>query len=158
MNFYALASSSSVHALAAVFWVGSMFFSLYILKAGLGMVDGALRLQMLDRILRLLFAWVWAFVVLIFLSGWIILHIKYRPALDTSVWSWPVWLMMIFGHIMILNFFYIFFVLYKKFRSNLEIGDFGGAAQSFVGLRLFILINFYIGTLLVAAAVYGKFV
>src|SRR5229473_1120814 len=60
----------AVHILAAVIWVGGMFFAYVALRPSAGPLEPALRLPLWHRVFRRFFPWVWACVVALLASGY----------------------------------------------------------------------------------------
>ncbi|HLT01947.1 MAG TPA: hypothetical protein VK001_07200, partial [Geminicoccaceae bacterium] len=59
-----------VHALAAVIWVGGMFFAYMVLRQALGPIDPQARLTLWQNVFGRFFPWVWASIVALLLSGY----------------------------------------------------------------------------------------
>src|SRR5260370_2178050 len=67
----ALASAALVlHALAAVVWVGGMFFAHQVLRPAAAALDPRPRLLLWSRVLGRFFAWVIAAILLLLASGY----------------------------------------------------------------------------------------
>jgi uncharacterized membrane protein len=57
-----MAFGIAIHALAAVLWVGGMFFAYMVLRPSAGPLEAPVRLQLWDRVFSRFFPWVWASV------------------------------------------------------------------------------------------------
>jgi uncharacterized membrane protein len=60
----------TLHVLAAVVWVGGMFFADMVLRQSVGPLEPAVRLALWHGIFRRFFPWVWASIVLLLVSGY----------------------------------------------------------------------------------------
>ena len=59
----------TLHVLAAVVWVGGMFFAYMVVRQSAGPLEPPLRLLLWHRIFNRFFPWVWASIVLLLVSG-----------------------------------------------------------------------------------------
>src|SRR5271165_4219998 len=57
------------HILAAVIWVGGMFFAIMILRPSVGSLESSARLTLWRRVLSRFFPWVWLCVAVLLASG-----------------------------------------------------------------------------------------
>ena len=68
----------SLHALAALVWVGGMFFAWMILRpAAVTSLEAPARLTLWAEVLRRFFLWVWLAIVLLPISGVGLLHLRF---------------------------------------------------------------------------------
>jgi len=68
----------SLHALAALVWVGGMFFAWMILRpAAVTSLEAPARLILWDEVLRRFFLWVWLAIVVLPISGVGLLHLRF---------------------------------------------------------------------------------
>ena len=70
--------SYTLHLLAALAWVGGMFFAWMVLRpAAMQVLDAPARLRLWLNVFRRFFVWVWGAVVLLPVSGVGMLHLGY---------------------------------------------------------------------------------
>ena len=67
----------ALHVLAAVVWVGGMFFAYMVLRHSLGPLEPAARIALWYRIFYRFLPWVWASVTLLLLSGYSMLFLHF---------------------------------------------------------------------------------
>lgn len=68
----------SLHLLAALIWVGGMFFAWMILRpAAMAALDGPARLKLWVEVFQRFFGWVWVAVVILPISGVGLLQIRF---------------------------------------------------------------------------------
>ncbi|MFP6688130.1 MAG: hypothetical protein VCD31_02255 [Alphaproteobacteria bacterium] len=65
-----MAIASALHIIAAVVWVGGMFFAVLVLRPSAGALEPADRLALWGRVFARFFPWVWASIVLLLASGY----------------------------------------------------------------------------------------
>lgn len=138
----------ALHALAAILWVGGMFFAVYALRPAAGPMAGPDRLALWGRVFPNFFRWVWAAVILLPLTGYYMVYAGYGGMATLPI---PYHVMSALGLVMILLFLHLYFAPYARFRAALAGGDNGEAAKQLNVIRQIVTINLYIG--LVNAAV-----
>ncbi|WP_434601661.1 DUF2269 family protein [Pseudomonas sp. Z4-7] len=68
----------TLHLLAALVWVGGMFFAWMILRpAAITALEGPARLQLWVEVFQRFFVWVWVAVVLLPISGVGLIHMRF---------------------------------------------------------------------------------
>ena len=74
----AFALTYSLHVLAALIWVGGMFFAWMILRPAAGIaLDGPSRLKLWVEVFQRFFTWVWIAVVILPISGVALLQMRF---------------------------------------------------------------------------------
>ncbi|HWB51886.1 MAG TPA: CopD family protein [Stellaceae bacterium] len=139
-----------LHELSAIVWVGGMFFALLVLRPATGPLDPAARLALWRRVLGGFFAWVFAAVALLLISGFTLFLGGYAGGLHVHV-------MMAIGIIMMLIFFHVYFAPWKRFRRALDRGDSAAAAVQLDQIRILVMINLVLGLVTAAIGASGRF-
>ncbi len=67
----------ALHALAAVVWVGGMFFAYMVLRPSAGPLEPPLRLALWPRVFGRFFPWVWASIAVLLVSGYAMLFLRF---------------------------------------------------------------------------------
>jgi uncharacterized membrane protein len=67
----------ALHALAAVAWVGGMFFGYMVLRPAAGPLEPSLRLALWQRVFSRFFPWVWASIAVLLASGYAMLFVQF---------------------------------------------------------------------------------
>ncbi len=57
------------HIVAAVIWVGGMFFAYVVLRPGMSPLEPAIRLPLWHRVFSRFFLWVWLSIAVLLASG-----------------------------------------------------------------------------------------
>ena len=72
------AMTYALHLLAALVWVGGMFFAWMILRpAAVGVLEAPARLKLWVEVFRRFFHWVWAAVLVLPITGVGMLHLRF---------------------------------------------------------------------------------
>jgi uncharacterized membrane protein len=144
----------SLHILAAVVWVGGMFFAYSVLRPSTGPLPPAERLALWHRTLRRFFLWVWASIIVLLVSGYGMLF-GYSGGFGGA--SLHVHLMQATGIFMMLLFLHLFFATWRRFCHALEEKDIPQAAESLDQIRRIVGMNLMLGLLTVIVGASGRF-
>src|SRR5205085_3307194 len=109
-----------VHTLAAVVWVGGMFFALLMLRPATGPLEPGPRLELWSRVLDRFFVWVIAAIVLLLASGYGMIFGVYAGFRGIGL---HIHLMQGIGIVMMLLFFHLYFAPWRRFRAALAVPD-----------------------------------
>lgn len=144
----------ALHVLAAVIWVGGMFFAIMVLRAAALDLEPSVRLSLWSGVFRRFFAWVWAALLLLVVSGYLMIfelwdHITGLPL--------HVTLMQAIGWIMILIYLYLWFGPYKRFKTARAANELPAAAESLNKIRIVVMTNLTLGLITIVIAVSGKY-
>ena len=143
--------AKGLHILAAVVWIGGMFFAYQILRPSIGGIDAPPeRLKLWGRVFERFFKWVWITIVVLLVSGYWMVIVELG---GFGVVGIDVHIMQGLGLIMILIFLHLYFAPYGRFRRALAGEDFAGAGQALNQIRMIVATNLVLG--LVVALVGG---
>jgi uncharacterized membrane protein len=142
------------HILAAVIWVGGMFFAHVILRPAAGALDPPVRLPLFRRVLGNFFPWVWAAIVALLASGYGVL----MPGLGGFAHA-PAYvqIMQLIGIVMMLAFFHLYFVPWRRFQKALDAGDFPAGGRQLTQIRHIVLFNLVLGLIVVVIGATGRY-
>lgn len=144
----------ALHVLAAVIWVGGMFFAIMVLRTAASDLEPPLRLALWSRVFSRFFAWVWAALLILVVSGyWMIFELWNQFA------GLPlhVNMMQAIGWIMILIYLYLWFGPFKRFKAALAAEELPVAAGNLNKIRLIVMTNLALGLITVVIAASGRF-
>jgi uncharacterized membrane protein len=144
----------ALHVLAAVVWVGGMFFAYAVLRPSAGPLEPALRLQLWWRVLSRFFPWVWASIVALLASGYLMLFLRFGGFRTAPL---HVNVMQLTGIMMMLLFLYLFFAPWRRFAHAVQNKAFADAATELNQIRRIVTINLVLGILTVIAGASGRF-
>jgi len=132
----------ALHLLAAVAWVGGIFFAYMALRPASMLLDAPLRLRLWSATFGRFFPWVWGFIAVLLVSGHVLLG--QAPARGSLL------AMAAIGWAMSLLFGYLYFVLFASLKRAVAASDTPAAAQAMTRIRPVMATNLALG--LVASA------
>lgn len=142
----------TLHLLAALIWVGGMFFAYLALRPAAQGFEPSVRLPLWSRTFARFFPWVWAAIVLLPLTGyWMILGV-YHGFANVGV---HVHVMQALGWLMILLYLHLFFAPYRRMNQALAGSNLQEAGRRLGQIRKIIAINLTLGLIVVIVAVAG---
>ncbi|HVA12036.1 MAG TPA: CopD family protein [Stellaceae bacterium] len=144
-----IASLLFVHILAAVIWVGGMFFAHQMVRPSVAPLDAPVRLALWRRIFERFFRWVWAAALLLLVTG--------TGMETTGIRGLHVTIMEILGIVMVLAFAHLYFAPWKRFRRAVDSGDFPAAAVQLNRIRRIVELNLALGLIVVVVGATGRY-
>ncbi len=151
----ALASAALVlHALAAVVWVGGMFFAHQVLRPAAAALDPRPRLLLWSRVLGRFFAWVIAAILLLLASGYAMVFAVFGGFARIGL---HVNLMQGGGILMMLLFFHLYFAPWRRFRLAVGREDWAEGGRQLGQIRTIVTINLVLGLIVVAIGSSGRY-
>jgi len=138
MNAIAIA----VHVVAAVVWVGGLFFAYVVLRPSLASLEPPQRLQLWAGVFRRFFPWVWMAIIFLMVSGYWLIFDWFKGFATTPG---HVHLMHLIGWVMVLLFVYLYFKIYPGFVSAIKQQDWPAGAAALNRIRQIVLINLVLG-------------
>ena len=143
--------SISLHALAAVVWVGGMFFAYMALRpVAAQLLEPPLRLELWSRTLGKFFTWIWLAIIALPATGYWIIFSVYNGFAGVG---WSIHLMHTLGIIMILIFLHVFFAPFRRLRQAVNEENYQEGARNLAIIRTMVGINLIIGLVTIVVAV-----
>ena len=145
----------TLHLLAAVIWVGGMFFAYMALRpVAATLLEPPLRLPLWAQTFAKFFPWVWAAVVLLPVTGyWMIVG----PFGGFENAGWHVHVMQAIAIVMILIFLHVYFAPYRRLRRAVDAADYATAGRQLGQIRRLIGLNLVLGLTTIVVASGGRF-
>lgn len=146
----AFAFAYSLHVLAALIWVGGMFFAWMILRpAAMTALDGPPRLKLWVEVFQRFFVWVWVAIVILPISGVGLLQIRFN-GFETA----PRYVQVMMGLyiVMVALFIRIQSLQLPELRKAVEAQDWAAGAGALGRIRRLVGCNLIVGLVLVAIA------
>ncbi len=141
----------SLHVLAAVIWVGGMFFAYMALRpVAANLLEPAVRLALWSRTLNRFFVWVWLAVIIIPVTGYWMIFSAFNGFAGVA---WYVHIMQALGIIMILIFLHVFFASFKKLRRAVNEENYQEGGKSLAQIRKLVGLNLLIGLITIFTAI-----
>jgi len=148
------AAALALHALAAIIWVGGMFFAYLAVRPALAGLDTQHRARLWAGIFQRFFPWVWACIVVLLVSGFYMVKDSFDGLAHAPVF---VHVMMGLGILMMLLFGHLYFAPYRRLKQAVATGDDALAAKSMKLIRIIMAVNLTLGLIVVLDALLGSF-
>jgi uncharacterized membrane protein len=142
------------HIVAAVIWVGGMFFALVVLRPSTGPLDPPTRLALWQRVFARFFPWVWGAVAVLLVSGFAMIIWGFGGFAKIGTY---VHTMMGLGIIMMLIYAHLYFVPWQRFRRAVAAGEWPVAAKNIDQIRQLVTINLVLGLITVVVGAAGRY-
>lgn len=143
-----------LHSLAAVVWVGGMFFALVALRPATAPLEAGPRLELWSRVLERFFLWVIAAIALLLASGYGMIFGVYAGFRGIGL---HIHAMQGLGIVMVLLFFHLYFAPWRRFRAALARQDYPAAARQLNQIRWIVTLNLIFGLVTVAVGSSGRY-
>jgi len=141
MNAIAIA----LHVVAAVVWVGGLFFAYVVLRPSVAGFEPPQRLQLWADIFKRFFPWVWMAIVILLLSGYWLIFDWFKGFASAPGY---VHLMHLVGWVMTLLFVYLYYKIYPQFVKAIKQQDWPAGGAALNRIRHIVLINLVLGLIL----------
>jgi uncharacterized membrane protein len=146
----------ALHALAAIVWVGGMFFAHMTVRPSVLALPPPQRLPLMRAIMGRFFAWVWVAIVTLLATGYGVLLFGYGGGMGGG--GPYVDAMQGIGGVMMALFLYLFFAPWQSFKLAVAAEDFPKAAGHLARIRWIIAVNLVLGLITAAIGAMGAFV
>jgi len=143
-----------LHTLSAVVWVGGMFFAHQVLRPAAAVLEPGPRLMLWSRVLGRFFAWVFAAIVLLLLTGYAMVFGVYAGFGDVGL---HIHLMQGIGILMVLLFLHLYFAPWRRFRTAVARQDWAEGGRRLGQIRTIVTINLVLGVIVVAIGSSGRY-
>ena len=145
----------SLHLLSAIIWVGGMFYAYMILRpVAAEMLEPPVRLQLWSQVFKKFFVWVWAIVIIIPATGYLIVFRTWGGFENVSA---DIHTMHGLGILMILLYMHLYFAPYRRMNQALEANDIQEAGRRLGQIRIIVLINMLLGLVIATVASAGRY-
>jgi uncharacterized membrane protein len=153
---FTFAATIGLHTLAAVIWVGGMFFAHVVLRPSVADMNPTLRLSLWRHVLPRFFAWVAVSIGVLLVTGYGVLLTGYRGGIGGG--NLHIDIMQIIGAIMILMFLFLLLGPYGSFKRALARNDMAAAITAQGRIRHIVVINLILGLFTTFIGAAGTFV
>ena len=145
----------ALHLLAAVIWVGGMFFAYMALRpVAAQMLEPPERLQLWVQVFKRFFLWVWLSIIAILATGYWMLFGVFGGFANAGM---HIHLMHGAGIVMVLIYLHVFFAPYRRLRHAVIVQDYAEGGKQLAQIRKLIALNLSIGLLVVVIASGGRY-
>jgi uncharacterized membrane protein len=143
-----------LHAVAAVVWVGGMFFAHQALRPATAVLDAAPRLLLWSRVLDRFFAWVIAAIVVLLVTGYTLVFGVFGGFARVGL---HVHLMQGIGILMMLLFLHLYFAPWRRFHLAARQENWAEGGRQLGQIRSIVTINLVLGLVVVAIGASGRY-
>jgi len=141
-----------IHLLAAILWVGGMFFAYVVLRpAAVEALQPPERLRLWDKVFQRFFTWVWGAVGIILVTGFYMIY-QYGGMAHVSH---HIHVMSLLGLVMTVIYSYVFFGLYVPLNLHVSKERWKEAGESLGKIRQLVAINLALGVVTICVAIIG---
>ena len=141
-----------LHLLAALIWVGGMFFAYVVLRsAAVDVLEPPQRLRLWDAVFRRYFGWVWGAVGVLLVTGMYMIYLYGGMAHVGK----HVHIMLLLGVLMMFIFGYVYFTCYVPLSLHVANQRWKEAGELLGKIRKLVAVNLALGLLTVGVVVVG---
>jgi len=144
---------NALHALAAVLWVGGMFFAYVVLRPAVGFMEPPHRLTMWNNVFDRFFRWVWITVIALPATGYYAVYADFGGFAQSGM---HVSLMHGLGWIMIAIFLFLIAGPYRRYRAAVGTQDWPTAGRILIVIRRTVAVNLTLGLVTIAIGASGR--
>ena len=144
----------AIHALAAVIWVGGMFFAYMVPRPSAGPLEAPVRLQLWERVFSRFFPWVWTSVATLPASGLGIVFWGYGGFAAVGTY---VQVMLGIGLLMMAIYAHLYFVPWRRLSRAVTAANWAEAGVQLGVIRRIVAVNLTLGLITVAIGASGRF-
>lgn len=144
-----IALANALHSIAAVLWVGGMFFAYLCLRPAMGALEPPARCTLWRVALGRFFAVVWGCVVALLLSGFYLIGSVFGGMKNVGP---HVHIMIAVGVLMMLLFMHVQFGPFRKLKAAVAAEDWPAAGAQVGRIRPVVAINLGLGLFVVLVA------
>lgn len=153
---YSFAAAMGLHTLAAVIWVGGMFFAHVVLRPSVTEMNPSMRLALWRRVFPRFFLLVGGAIVVLLTTGYGVLLTGYRGGIFGG--NLHIDIMQLVGAVMILLYLFLVAGPFMAFRRAIEVNDLVAAATWQGRIRAIIEVNLVLGLITTFIGAAGTFV
>jgi len=146
---------SLLHIVAAVIWVGGMFFAYNFLRPAAGAtLEPPARLTLWVDVFKRFFPYVWVSIILLPATGYLMVFMRWGNLTNAPIY---VHVMNGFGLLMILIYLHVFFAPYKRLKTAVSEQNWPEGGKAIAQIRWLIAVNTSLGIIVVIVASAGRF-
>ena len=145
----------TLHLLAAVLWVGGMFFAHQVLRpVAVTLLEPPLRQQLWVGVFGRFFPVVWIAILTILATGYWMLFVTFGGMASAGLY---IHIMHGLGLLMVAIFFYVYFVPYQALKRSVAAQIWPEGKKHIDSIRDLVGINTIIGLITIAVAAGGRY-
>lgn len=144
----------TLHGLLATIWIGGMFFAYVVLRPSVATLEPQNRLTLFAGVFKRFFPWVWMAILVLPVTGYWLIFNAFGGFATSPVY---IHIMHLLGLIMIALFIYLYYVPYRKLKSEVALEAWSEAGAALNAVRQIVLLNLVLGLVLIALVYAGRY-
>lgn len=145
----------AIHLLAAVIWVGGMFFAYVCLRpVAATLLDPPQRLPLWVHVFGKFFPYVWLSVLALPITGFWMLFSMFKSMANAPL---SVHLMTGLGIVMFLIFMHVYFAPFRRLKQAVADQNWPEGGKKLAQIRMLVAINLSLGIIVVLIASAGRY-
>jgi uncharacterized membrane protein len=144
----------ALHVLAAVVWVGGMFFAYMVLRPSASALAPEARLNLWHGVFRRFFPFVWASIAVLIASGYGMMFLAFGGFAGAPLY---IHAMQGTGILMMLLFLHLFFGPWRRFGAAVRTAQYPEAGKLLGEIRRVVATNLLLGLLTIVGGASGRF-
>ena len=144
----------ALHVLAALVWVGSLFFILLILRPASIRIEPPQRFRLFAKVFSRYFLWVWGSIAVLLMTGYWMLFMRLDGFAQAGL---HVHVMQVLGIAMMLIFGHLYHAPYKRFCAAVEEENWAKTNYQANRIRRAIRWNLLLGLIVFIVATTGRY-
>jgi uncharacterized membrane protein len=150
-----LSFTLTLHILAAVIWVGGMFFAHMVLRpTAMEQLDPPQRLPLWAGVFGRFFPWVWGCIVALLLTGYWLIFGPFGGMGNVGIY---IHIMNTTGLVMMGLFSYLYFIPYPRLKQAVNTQNWPEGAKNLNRIRLIVTTNLVLGIVTIIVAQAGRY-
>jgi uncharacterized membrane protein len=144
-----------IHLIAAVVWVGGMFFAWMVLRpVAAAVLEPPLRLTVWNQSFQRFFVWVWLAVILLPVTGYWMMFSTYGSMANTPVY---IHIMNATGLLMMALYLFLYFLPYQRLQEAVVTSQWPEGGIQLITIRKIVGTNLILGLLTILIAGAGRY-
>jgi uncharacterized membrane protein len=145
----------TVHLLAAVIWVGGMFFAYMALRPAAGaLLEPPVRQALWVAVFKRFFVWVWISIITLLVSGFWLIFVELGGMANIGL---HIYIMLGLGLFMMLLFMHLYFGPFRRLQHAVIESNWETGGTRLNQIRLLVKTNLILGLLVVMIATSGRY-
>ncbi len=150
-----MALALTLHLLAAVIWIGGMFFAYMALRPVAGnLLEPPVRLALWSGVFKRFFPWVWLSIIVLLGSGFWMIFAELGGMANVGI---HINIMLGLGILMMLLFMHAYFGPFRRLQHAVIESDWKTGGAKLNQIRVLIKTNLILGLLVVIIATAGRY-
>ncbi len=150
-----MALAITLHLLAAVIWIGGMFFAYIALRpVAENLLEPPVRLALWSGVFKRFFPWVWLSIIILLSSGFWMIFAELGGMANIGI---HVHIMLVLGILMMLLFMHIYFGPFRRLQHAVIESNWETGGEKLNQIRVLVKTNLILGLLVVIIATAGRY-